>query len=179
MWKKILVPALTAAALQTSPLHAGQVMMGVGLGFFAEDGLDLQVSYLPSQSHWLYAYRYFRGTNTFNDPFTDRALTKTTDTMSGPLVNYLFRPQARGTAYVGASLLSLSRKERSLITGEVGTDSTTALFIGGGFMGSIDWFHYNAGFFLAPGVKLRTSTSVSSEDQSGAFDIQLQVGIRF
>lgn len=42
-----------------------------------------------------------------------------------------------------------------------------ALFIGGGFTGSIDWFHYNAGFFLAPGAKLRTSTSVSSEDQSG------------
>jgi hypothetical protein len=80
---------------------------------------------------------------------------------------------------VGASLLRLSRKERSLITGEVGTDSSTALFVGGGFMGSIDWFYYNAGFFLAPGVKLHTSTSVSSEDQSGAFDIQLQVGIRF
>ena len=179
MWKRILIPAL-AAALQVSPLEAGQIVSGVGPFTFAEDGLDLQLGYLPDQSHWLYGYRYIRWTTTDKDPFTGRSLTKTTDTMTGPLVNYLFRPQARfGTGYVGASLLRLSRKERSLITGEVGTDSTTALFIGGGFMGWVNSFYYNAGIFLAPGVKLHTSTSVSSEDQSGAFDIQLQVGIRF
>lgn len=179
MWKKVLIPAL-AAALQASPLQAGQFMMGIGPFTFAEDGLDLQVSYRPDQSHWQYGYRYVRWTDTFEDPFTGRSLTKTTETITGPLVNYLFTPEARWTWYVGASVYRWSIKDKSLITGEIGSDSTIAPYFGGGFMGLMGKsFYYNAGILLSPTAKLSTSTSVSSEENSGGFDIQIHLGITF
>jgi hypothetical protein len=175
----ILMPAL-ALALAASPLWAGQVMVGVGVFTLVEDGVDLQLSYRPERSHFMYGYKYTRWTDRFDDPFTGRGLTKTTSTLTGPTVSYLFRPEWRGTAYLGVSLLRWSKTERSLITGEAGSDSTTAPFFGGGFTGRMgEYFYYNVGLFLSPGAKLSTKTSVSSEEDSGGFDVQLHLGMAF
>jgi hypothetical protein len=38
---------------------------------------------------------------------------------------------------------------------------------------------YNLGIFLSPGTSLKTNTGVSSEESSGGFDIQLQLGAAF
>jgi len=170
-----------ALALAAAPLRAGEFRVGVGVFTFAEDGADLLVSYRPEGSRFAWGYRYVRWTDTFEDPFTGNKLTKTTSTLDGPVLNYLFRPEARGTWYLGVSVLRWSKAERSLITGEVGTGSTTAPFFGGGYTGSIgrSSFYYNAGLFISPGAKVNTSTSVSSEEDSGGFDVQLQLGVAF
>jgi len=167
-------------ALAASPLQAGQFLMAMGALTLAEDGVDLQLGYRPDQSHWVYGYRYVRWTDTSRDPFFGRALTKSTTTMSGPSASYLFRPESRGSWYVGASILKVSRTERALLTGEEGRDSTTALFFGGGFMGSFGKSgFYNLGLLLSPGTKLVTRTSVSSEEETGLLDAQAQIGLSF
>ena len=75
----------------------------------------------------------------------------------------------------------MSRCAAGWSPGEVGTGSTTAPFFGGGYTGSIGRasFYYNAGLFISPGAKVNTSTSVSSEEDSGGFDVQLQLGVAF
>jgi hypothetical protein len=179
MRKRILMPALFLA-LAASPLRADGLRLGVGPFTLLEDGSDFQLSFRPEQSRFAFGYRYVRWTEKSEDPFTGRGLTKSTSTKAGPFASYLFRPEWRGTAYVGVSLLRWSRTERSLITGEAGSDSTIAPFFGGGFTGRMgEYFYYNVGLFLSPGAKLVTRTSVSSEEDTGAFDIQLHLGIAF
>lgn len=179
--RKWIITTALVLGLAASPLRAGQFTIGVGVFTLVEDGADLQLSYRPEQSHFAWGYRYLRWTDTFEDPFTGRKLTKTTTTMAGPAATYLFSPEAPRSWYLGVSVLRWSKAERSLVTGEIGTGSTTAPFFGGGYSGSIGTspFHYNLGLFVSPGAKVNTSTSVSSEEDSGAFDVQLQLGIAF
>lgn len=73
-----------------------------------------------------------------------------------------------------------SKREESLVTGEVSRAVTTAPFLGGGYTRTLGRHAYfNLGLYLGPGAKVSTKTSVSSEDDSGAFDIQIQIGARF
>ncbi len=156
------------------------VYIGVGPFILGEDGADFQVSFRPDRSHWLFGYRYIRWTDRFEDPFTSRGLTKTTETKSGPLVCYLFNIEKRGSFYLGVSLLQWSRTEKSLVTGASDSASVTALFWGGGYMGRLGSFgYYNAGIFLSPGTQLNTNTGVSSEETSGGFDLQAHLGLAF
>jgi hypothetical protein len=179
MGGRLLVP-LIVLFLGLLPVRAQEFRAGIGVYILAKDGLDLQVGYRPKQSHWQFGYRYVQWTDKFEDPFTDRRLTETTQSMTGPLVAYLFRPESRGTWYVGASVLQWSKRERSLITGEVDRASTTAPFVGGGYTRAPGkHFYFNLGLYLSPGTKLSTRTSVSSEEDSGAFDIQIQMGVAF
>jgi hypothetical protein len=165
---------------QKSTSSAANLYIGVGVFILAEDGADFQISFRPDQSHWMFGYRYLRYTDTFEDPYTGRGLTKQTETKTGPLVCYLFNIEKSGSFYLGLSLLQWSRTEKSTVTGESDTASTTSLYFGGGYThrwGSL--VYSNIGMFLSPGTSLHTQTSVSSEDDSGAFDIQLQLGIAF
>lgn len=172
---------LLGAVLAVPGVRAGELTLGVGVFTFAPDGVDLQAGYRADNSPWLFGFRYVRWTDTFEDPFTGRELTDTTETKTGPLVYYLFRPQGTWSPYVGLSVLNWTSKEKLLRTGETSTDSTTTPYFGGGIMGRIgsSVFHYNAGIFLSPWAKLHTQTAESSEDSSGGFDIQLQLGIVF
>jgi hypothetical protein len=166
--------------LLASPAQAAEFRIGIGAFLLAPNGADFQISIRPDQSHWMYGYRFVRWTDTFEDPFTGRGLTESTETKTGPLVSYLFNIEKDSTFYLGASLLQWSRTEKSLMTGESDTASTTALFWGGGFTGRLgSLVYYNVGIFLSPGTSLSTRTSVSSEDDSGAFDVQAQLGISF
>lgn len=163
-------------------LRAGPPELRVGLGIFfvAPDGVDLFASYRPAGSRWQFGYRYVRWTDSFDDPFTGNALTETTDTMQGPQVNYLFTPEDTTSWYLGLSVLRWSRTEVSLMTGASDSDSVVAPFFGGGWtahLGKLAYF--NIGMFLSPGAELKTNTGVSSEEQSGGFDIQLQLGVVF
>lgn len=178
MGKRIVL--LLFALLSALPAQAADFRIGIGPFVLVEDGADFQVSIRPDQSHWLYGYRYVRWTDTFEDPFTGRDLTKSTETKTGPLVCYLFNIESGGSPYLGVSLLQWSRTERSLMTGESDTASTTALFWGGGYTGRLGSLgYYSVGIFLSPGTELNTKTSVSSEEDSGGFDIQLHLGIAF
>jgi hypothetical protein len=167
------------AALPKYP-HPAEVRLGLGIFFVAPDGVDLTVSFIPPDSHWQFGYRYVRWTDTFDDPYTGRGLTRTTEDMQGPFVNYLFHPEENGTWYLGVSLLRWSRTEVSLVTDASSSDSVVAPFYGGGYTGHMGRHaYYNAGIFLSPGTELKTNTGVSSEESSGGFDIQLQIGIVF
>ena len=166
--------------LPVAPLHAAQFGAGVGIFTLAENGADIQINYHPEQGSWLFGYKFTRWTDTFHDPFTGRELTKTTNTMTGPIANYLFSPESPGTWYLGIEVLRWTRKEKWLFTGATSSDSTFAPFFGGGYMASPgESFYYNLGFFLSPFPKLSTNTGYSSEESSGGFDIQLQLGIAF
>lgn len=153
----------------------------VALGVFnlASGGSDFQASYRMGQSHWQYGFRYVGWTDTFHDPYTGNAHSKTTETLTGPIVNYLFKNESRHTPYVGVSLLKWSRTETPLILpGPSDTASTTDLYFGGGYMGRfLAMGYYNAGMYLSPTAKMKTQTAISSTEQSGNFDIQLQLGL--
>lgn len=171
---------LAVLVLGLASLQAQELRLGLGVFNLAKDGKDVQVDFRPKQSHWQVGFTFAQWTDIAKDPFTGRRLTETTETRIGPFLNYLFRPEAWGTWYLGGSVLRCTKRELSLITGEVGRDSATGPFVGGGFTGGMGrHFYYNLGFFLGPGTRLNTKTSVSSEQDSGSFDIQAQMGVRF
>jgi hypothetical protein len=169
------------ALLLSSSLSANADEFTVSLGIFnlADDGLDISATYRQDLSHWQYGYRYVRGASTFHDPYTGAAHSKTADTLTGVTVNYLFRNESRHSAYAGVSLLRWTRTETPLlVAAPSGASTTTDLYFGGGYMGKLgELLHYNAGMFLAPAANMNTSTAISSEEQSGNFDIQLQLGL--
>lgn len=175
--------ALGAALLilLSASLHAGEFRVATGAGMLATNGAEFQVGYRPGgDSHWVYAIQYTRWAEDFDDPFTGNPITRTTHKRIGPQVSYLFHPERRHHWYVGVSVLQWSKAEHSLVTGETGTDKKTSPYFGGGYTGTLGkWFYYNAGVFLSPGVHMKTETSVSSEEDSGAIDGQLQIGLRF
>ncbi|MBI4807817.1 MAG: hypothetical protein HY799_02545 [Nitrosomonadales bacterium] len=175
-------PVISLLALLFSLSHsaiADEFTVAVGVFNFAEAGADIQASYRVDQSHWQYGYRYVSWTDTFHDPYTGNAHSKTTETLTGPVVNYLFRNESRHSAYVGVSLLNWTRTETPLlVVAPSDTQSTTDLYFGGGYMGRFGSAgYYNAGMYLSPTAELKTQTAISSSEQSGNFDIQLQVGL--
>ncbi len=172
---------LVLLLIQTFQANAAGIQIGVGVFALAKNGADIQVTYRQPQSHFQVGYKYARWTDVFHDPFTGRALTETTQSLSGPLVNYLLHPEADGSYYFGVSLLNWSRTEKALlITTPPGSASTTDLYFGGGYTKYLGQFgYYNLGMYLSPTAKLYTQTAVSSEESSGGFDIQIQVGFAF
>lgn len=158
---------------------ADEFTLALGIFNLAENGADIRASFRPEQSHWQYGYRYVRWSDTFHDPFTGNAHSRTTNTMTGSVVNYLFKNESRHSAYAGVSVLKWSRTETPLLVAAPSdTQSTTNLYFGGGYMGRIGkMWHYNAGMYLAPSAEMNTQTAISSEEQSGSFDIQLQLGL--
>ena len=177
---RLFLLGLATVPFMPQPLQAQDFRAGAGVFLFADRGLDFQIAYRPPRSHWQFGYRHVQWMDTFNDPFTGRALTETTESKSGPFVTYLFRPEFPGSWYLGGAVYRWSKREESLITGEVGRDATMAPFIGGGYTRTLGRHAYfNLGLYLSPGAQVSTRTSVSSEDDSGGFDIQIQVGIRF
>lgn len=172
--------ALVVMLMGSSPLHADGLTIGVGLGFFADAGTDLLVTYQPQQSHWQYGYRYLAWSETFTDPFTGNKLTKTDDVMTGPMVNYLFSPQEERSWYVGMSILRWSTTETSLVTGATSSDTTTDAYWGGGYAATVEQvFYYNVGLYLSPTAEQHTDTGVSSEDSTGGIDVLVQFGVVF
>lgn len=161
--------------------ETGNLRIGVGIFALAQDGADIQITYRLPQSHYQLGYKYVRWTDTFHDPFTGRALTDTTQYMNGPILNYLFQPESDHSFYAGISLLNWSRTEKALlISTPSGSASTTDLYLGGGYTGSIgDFGYFNLGMYLSPSAGLNTQTAVSSEESSGGFDIQIQAGFAF
>lgn len=155
----------------------GEVRLSIG-AFLLAGGSDVHFQARLNQSHWMAGYRFVQWTDIFHDPFTGRRLTETTYTLKGPTLVYLTRPSATGTWIWGGSVLQWSSKEKWLYTGEVGKDSTTAAFLGGGYMWSWHPMFCQLAIYLAPGARLKTNTSGSSEDSSGGFDIQIHLGFR-
>lgn len=159
---------------------AGEFRAGAGLFMLAPKGTDLQVGYQVGRSPWVLGFRHAQWTDTFHDPFTGRALSDTTTSLTGPCLSYLFRPDARGSWYLEGTLYRWRKRETSLVFGDSHTDATTAPAFGGGYTHAIGrWFYWNAGLVLSPGTKLNTQTSTGSEEDSGTFDFQIQVGVRF
>ena len=170
--------ALEARAAAPRSPHPGEFRLGLGVLFIA--GVDLWAGYLWKDSHWQVGYRYVRWTDTFEDPFTGRDLTDTTETLHGPQVNYLFRPGRPGSWYVGASLMEWSKTETAMMNGVSDSDSVVAPFFGGGYTRRFaKHFYCNVAMFVAPGADLETDTGVSSEESSGGFDVQVQIGASF
>jgi hypothetical protein len=163
------------AAAPRSP-HPAEFRLGVGIFFIS--GVDLWAGFLPKNSRWQFGYRYVRWTDTFEDPYTGRELTDTTEAMQGLQVNYLFRPEKRGSWYLGASVLQWSRTESASANSASDTASVVAPFFGGGYTRRLGThFYFNGAIFLSPGTTLETDTGASSEESSGGFDIQLQMGV--
>ncbi len=178
MRRRVLVPLICLVG--SSPLPAGDVRLGVGVFSFAPRGADVQLSYQLGEGPWTVGFRHVQWMDTFHDPFTGRALSETTETRTGPLVTYLFRPKGPGSWYVGGAVYQWKKAEKSLVYGDISHASTTAPLLGGGYTRTFGtWFYWNTGMYLGPGKRLHTQTSTGSEDDSGVFDIQVQVGVRF
>ena len=153
---------------------------GAALGVMnlVSHGADIQVNYRADQGRWLYSLRYVRFEDLFIDPFSGNEHSKTRDSLIGPGVSYLFRNESRQSAYVGASFLKWTRTETPIaLPGPSMTASRWDPYFGGGYVGRIGGSgYYNLGLFLAPTAKLVTQTAISSNDQSGNLDIQIQLG---
>ncbi len=163
--------ALTIAA----PLHAAEWRVAVGVFMF--QGVDVQLSVRPEQSRWQYSLRAVRYTEEW-ETASGTSLSETTTTKVGPQLNYLFSPEARGSWYLGVSLLKWTQRESSPRTGTSGKDETTAPFFGGGYSGRLGTrMFYNFGILLSP-AELSTETADSAEQSTGA-DVQLQLGLAF
>lgn len=159
--------------------YADDFSIALGIINLADEGADISLGYRMQQSHWQYGLRYLRWSDTFHDPYTGNAHSKTTDTLAGLTANYLFSNEARHSGYVGISLLKWTRTETPLLVAAPSdTQSSIDPYFGGGYMGRIGSMgYYNAGMYLAPTAKMKTQTAISSTDQSGNFDIQLQIGL--
>lgn len=173
-------PIALACALAVLPARSGEFRAGAGVFFLARDGVDLLVSYRPDRSAWVFGYRHVQWTDVSRDPFTDRRLSDTRETRTGPLVQWLFRPEQRGSWYLAGSLYRWTKREHSEFGGDTNQAATTAPSLGGGYTHMVGrGLFWNAGMLLSPGARLHTRTSTGSEDDSGAFDILIQMGFRF
>lgn len=161
------------------PAAADEFSVVAGIYNLAEDGAEFQVNFREAQSHWQYGLRYQKWSETFHDPYTGNVHSKTSDTLMGPVVYYLFQNESRHSAYVGVSLLNWSRTETPLaVAGASASGSTTDLYFGGGYMGRFgEMGYYNAGMFIAPTAEMNTAIAISTTEESGHFDIQLQLGL--
>lgn len=177
-----LLVALCPAALLGQGVAAPRWEVRVSAGVFnvGAEGADGLIQVRPPGSPWLMGLRFVQWMDTFHDPFTGRALTDTRERRYGVTLDYAFRPERTFTWVLGAAVLRCTKAETSRITGETGRDATTGVFVGGGLMGRLGpMFTYHLGIYLAPGADLHTQTSVSSEDDSGSFDIRAGFGLRF
>ena len=164
-----------------SPARADDFQIGVGAGFFADHGADLQINYRKTHSHYQIGYRYIRWQEIFNDPYTGTPIDETQYTFTGPVLNYLFNADGMRSWYVGVSLLHSTQTIVPLvIAAPSGTVSSTDPYFGGGYTGHFGKsFFYNLGFYISPTYKSENQTAVSSSEQNGNFDIQLQAGLSF
>jgi len=170
----------SALGLGTAVLPAGEVRLGLGVFNAAPHGGDVLITYRPSGLHWAFGIRHVQWMDTFHDPFTGRALSTTQESRSGPVVQYLFTPEWKGSWYLAGAVLRFQKRERSLVFGDESPTSATAPALGGGYTrGMGRHFYWNLGMLLSPGVRLKTQTSTGSEEDSGSFDILAQVGVRF
>lgn len=158
---------------------ADEVDVALGIFNLARQGGDIQLNYRVEQSHWQYSLRYMQYEDLFVDPYSGNEHSKTQDTLLGPGFNYLFRNESRHSAYIGISLLQWKRTETPiLVPGPSMTAARWDPYFGGGYQGRFaSHGYYNAGIFLAPTAKMKTQIAISSTDQSGNFDIQLQIGV--
>lgn len=163
-----------------SPPTAKRFQVGIGI-FTLGGGADFQVNYRPPQTHYQFGYKYTRWTDEFQDPYAGTYLTSTTESLSGPIFNYLFHPESKGSFYLGISLLTWSRTETALaISSPPDSQSTTDIYFGGGYTNALGSFgYYNLGMYLSPTAQLNTQTAISSEQSKGSIDLQLQIGIAF
>lgn len=165
-----------ALMLASPPILAGEARVAVG-AFILGGGIDLGLNYRFEGSHWQYGFRFVTWTDQW-ETASGTELSETTNTKIGPTLNYLFAPAARGSWYLGASVLHWTQDEESSRTGTTDKASTVAPFFGGGYTGRIGARgYYNLGLFLSP-AKLSTQTADTAEETTGA-DIQLQLGIAF
>lgn len=164
-----------------SASDAGNFQAGIGLFALAKNGADVALSYRQPESHYQFGMKYTHWTDVAHDPFTGRVLDETHQTLTGPIVNYLFHPEASSSGYIGVSILQWTHtiSPRQIVTPDH-TVRTVDPYFGGGYSGQLGrTFYYNAGFYLSPTAKIDNQTPVSSETQGGNFDIQLQIGLTF
>lgn len=161
--------------------ETGSLRIGIGIFTLAKDGADVLLNYQPDGSHYRIGATYKRWSDIFQDPFSGQQHSKTTETKAGLVVDYLFHPETDRSFFVGGGLLNWSRTETPLlVNAPSGTNSTLDPYIGGGYTGNLgEHGFYNLGMYLSPTAQLSTQTTISSEESSGGFDIQLQIGLKF
>jgi hypothetical protein len=153
----------------------GESEFGIELGFFTYSGTDFQITYRLKESPWLMGYRYAKWTDTIGQTSYDNELESE---VSGPLVRYLFKPEADESWYLGASYLKKSRNLTCEISGDSASDSVTGPFIGGGFMGWRDrLIHYNIGILFGGGTLVNEADGCSK--RTTPIDISFAIGITF
>jgi len=165
--------------LGSQSASATEFDLALGIFNFARSGGDFQLNLRPENSHWQAFIRYVQYEDLFVDPYSGNQHSKTWNSLFGPGINYIFQHQSRQSYYVGISLLEWTRTETPiLISSPSMTASRWDPYFGGGYQGRFGRRGYfNAGIFIAPAAELHTQTAISSEDQSGNFDIQLQIGL--
>ena len=176
--KKLSVAAILVSLLLASPANAMETRVALGV-FTLDGGTDLQLNFRTDQSHWMFGLRHLNYVEEFDDPFTGHVMDKTDVTMTGPIVTYLIDIDSNATWYLGASILSWSKKLREEgVGGQSDEGSTTAPFFGGGYMGKFGGAgYYNVGLFFS-GAELTLETEYTFSEQTG-IDLQAQLGFMF
>ncbi|MCP4982422.1 MAG: hypothetical protein GY935_18235 [Gammaproteobacteria bacterium] len=170
-------PAVSGAASNQQEGYFEQSEIGIELGLFTFYGTDFQITYRVKETPWLMGYRYAKWEETIGGEygFSDNELEHE---VSGFLVRYLFKPEAYGTWYLGASYLKKFRKLTCENTGDSASDSITSPFFGGGFMGWRDRpIHYNIGILLSSGSLINEADGCSK--RTTPTDINFGIGITF
>lgn len=143
------------------------------LGVFTLLGADFQLGYRLADSPWLFGFKYAK----WKEKGFYFIVDETTTTISGPVLRYLMNPDSRETFYLAASLLHRSVEVECLNLVDSDKQSSTGLYIGGGFTRPYGrQAYYNIGFLFKPGGGISTNTSCSSTEESGEVDINLSFG---
>jgi hypothetical protein len=162
---------------------ADKAEMGIEIGALVFLGPDLRLFYRKSGSPWLFGVRYLDIDDDFVNESavglpgdeSDRQYTK----RSGVYVDYLVSDQPdTGSFYASGALY------KTTITIECNSvsdsDSATSLYIGGGYRGRFgENFGYNIGMLLSPFVNLEQTTPYCSQTNSGDFDLNVSLTIKF
>src|SRR5687767_11551314 len=107
--KSIVLAA--ALMLASPPMLAGEARVAVG-AFILGGGIDLDLNYRFEGSHWQYGFRFVTWTDQW-ETASGTELSETTNIKIGQTLNYLFAPAARGSWYLGASVLHWTQDEES------------------------------------------------------------------
>ena len=123
-----------------------------GLGLIIFSGPDFQVSYRPSNSRWLFGYRYIEADDDEIFGFSDFSNVETE--LGGPNVRYIFAQNGIFDFYAQAGYYELEYELECNINSTTVTESETSLNLGGGVIGNFsDSIKFNASYTFATGGK--------------------------
>ena len=169
--------------IQSHSQYRGQLdrpEVGLSLGVLMILGTDLRLDYRARRdSPYVFGFRYLdieddfvnEGAVGLPGDGSDRSYTK----RSGIYVDYLFDKYSRSGSYYATGALFKTTSKIECFGGS-DSGSTTGLYFGGGYRGSINQrLGYSVGRLLSPFVNLDLDASGCSSEEEGGLDLNLSL----